>query len=282
MGVITLAGDWLLNSARLDHDPPEPLITEPLIRIRMQTLQSMCIERLNPLSQEDDVHQTVAFWYGLVDIARQAEEQDAKNPESHEVFGQHSFGVFYLIDSIFENTGEPPELPVGLRNSLMAIEELHAGRLAYVLCTAPPRLNLDNDEELTKLIAEEKELIEDLRGAAFLLALKKLPGHYRRYIVLGDDAWEALEDPRRQLTEETGRKQLQTIESKLRSLYGRMRKRAPDYARQRLDPHAEWIDIVRAMAAHSGSTLPTRDQQILEIMARYRELDSEDRIEGGI
>jgi hypothetical protein len=144
-------------------------------------------------------------------------------------------------------------------DELDAVERYRCAGLAYWLAIAePPR---PAERAAASLVAEEDELLRELRGARFIRVLPHLPAHYRRYgFEIRDELDRPVPEGATELDEQGGLLRFDPFDQehaarlldetwdRLGSVWERMRDVAPEYAAERLEPFASAEELRRALA----------------------------------
>lgn len=142
-----------------------------------------------------------------------------------------------------------------------AVDDLECHRVAgigYWLATAPP-VHPDEGRRLQRLLAEEWKLLAELRSARFLRLLPDLPAHYTRFSasIRGKDPSPPEGVERREVRgspleydpfdQDLALEEIESAWNRLRELWERMGKLAPDYAARRLRPQASMEQFATAL-----------------------------------
>jgi hypothetical protein len=127
--------------------------------------------------------------------------------------------------------------------------------LSYWLRLTPPFMLSAADRELDGLFREERELLEQLRGAYFLVLSPTLPLHLLwSDMELADRM--ALDDPARRnwfYSPDVARNEMEQVERALTDLAGRLQACAPTDAERRRDPSV----TPRAVGCHARQSRST-------------------------
>jgi hypothetical protein len=172
------------------------------------------------------------------------------NPHRPDLSGTLNYPLFHFVEHELATEGSE-EAVVAARSEgiIRELEQYRAAALSYSLTVAPPSVGEKEENTLGDLLKDERELLQWLRGAFFLVHYEFLPDHFRRYAA---DSGEFVgNDPKRLLNLETGRKEYLELEERLKALFEKMKSLAPEYATRRMDPCAGVDRIVNALRNHA-------------------------------
>ena len=129
------------------------------------------------------------------------------------------------------------------------IEKYRSAALEYWLTVAQP---IADDPQLAPLLEREQTLLDALRGAYFLMLYPLLPRYFDYYDLFDENYWRVHENPEKYALEpNNGRKQYHQIKEELRVVWKEIEAIDPKYARKRLNPTADWNDVIKAIGDHA-------------------------------
>jgi hypothetical protein len=185
--------------------------------------------------------------YALVDMARSVTARATLHPEWPALHTRMNAPVFSLIED--ELSGErlrsaefsPAQL-------IAAVEALRAAGLSFWLHITPPAPGAGEAAKVAPSLSRESELLDQLRGAYFMMLYPSLPRRFRRYTyALGE------RDPI-EPNPELGRRRFQELREELTTLYRKMRRGAPSYVDKRREPVAGLPELLAAIGSHALRT----------------------------
>jgi hypothetical protein len=196
------------------------------------------------LAQERDIW--LSLWSKVVGMRGKFD----LNP-NRDLSGTLNYPLFHVIaGDLAAQPGDDP-WSVTCAGLIEALEQYRAAAMSYSLAVTPPFPGVDEAAALEDGSAREKEMLQWLRGAYFLVQYEYLPDHFRSYAtdMIGDG-------PKKGFDRDTGLKEYDVVLKKLQDLYKDLEQAAPRYVRQRVEPHASLERILAAISSHSnGSTL---------------------------
>ncbi len=200
--------------------------------------------------------QQMAVWRSVLDDVIRMRSRHHLNPHMADPEGTLNYPLFHVIEQGLGPDADDYEMDPA--KVLHDVERYRAAAMAFSLAVTPPSTPASHDGELTELLATERELIDWLRGAYFLVNYIFLPAHFRRYTteIWPDNPGDTsnLDTGRRDLNLETGRRDYVEVERLLGELYDRMSTTAGEYAARRTHPAADVERIVKALGQHSRPT----------------------------
>jgi hypothetical protein len=137
------------------------------------------------------------------------------NPHRPDLSGTLNYPLFHLIENeLAARSTEETSGNASCGRLINSIEKYRAAALSYALTVSPPLVSKGETHALGDLPNDERQLLQWLRGAFFLIHYEFLPDHFRRFAT---DPAEYLEgnDPKRLLNLETGRKEYLEVKEQL-------------------------------------------------------------------
>jgi len=161
-----------------------------------------------------------------------------------------------LHETIERLLGEDSKLPTPERErSAIALESLElfrTGALSYWLDVIPPLSPANPGEQLGQLLAEERVLLDRMRGAYFLALRPTLPLHYLWSDMDMSDMF-ALDTPGRRASfysADVGREEMSKLDVLVASVANLLSKEASKYAEARQRPSANLARLVSMLGDH--------------------------------
>ncbi len=175
------------------------------------------------------------------------------NPDQHDLGGTLNYPLFHVIEGDLGVQAVDDPWPAAIGEFIEALEQYRAAAMSYSLAVTPPIPGMDEVAALEDGYVQEREMLQWLRGAYFLVHYDYLPSHFRRYAT---EIWG--DNPEKGLNRDTGLKEYDTVLNKLQDLYKNLEPVAPIYAGQRLTSHAGVERIVNALNSHSNGSRLSR------------------------
>ena len=228
---------------------------------RLQLLRHLIGERFDYYAPEVTHDKRVESLKKQMEGAGRRREQAVHHPDWPDALGRTTVAGFEVIERCLSD-----ETPLTWSETdrcvlvLEMLERVRTGALAYWLWANPPLTLVAESSDLQKLLQEERELLDGLRGAYFVVLRPSLPLVFEWSDMSCGDFID-LQDPsarERFYSPEVAREEMERIERALANTAQRLQPHAPEYAEQRLLPNAGLERIVASLNRHTRRSLIDR------------------------
>jgi hypothetical protein len=226
------------------------------VRARFDVLRFLIGERFDFISNEltqEDLH---VWLRDHTVLASRARASAAMFPEWPDAGGRTALAMHELVERTL--AGKPLSVAAEQERCtavVAALERFRTGALAYWLAIIPPTRPDGGGPSLDALLAEERELLDAIRGASFLALRTTLPEHFLWSELSWPDKLD-LQDPERRrafYSADGAREEKRALDTQLVALAERLASVAPAYAEARRSPAVDLARIATMLDRHRRS-----------------------------
>ena len=211
-----------------------PGISDWSVYLRMISLAYLLAHEHGMIAGDPSHVEQLETWRSLMGQVTHMRSRHHLNPYRTDLEGTLNYPLFHMV----EHLSDPAQI-------VHELESYRAAAMTFPLAVTPPLSPPRRKHKLARQLDKERELIQWLRGAYFVINFEFLPLHFQRHTHLDD----TLECPGG-LNLETGRKDYLEVERLLGKLYEKMSTTAGEYAAQRRDATASVKSIARTLRQH--------------------------------